>query len=107
IVHAWDYPYAAPDFEASQARDLMRVGAARVLSIAVAYARERLGTTVTDVLAEGNGSDALLETVRDGDLLVLGSRGRGAVAAGLFGSTVNSVLERAVVPVAVVRHHTE
>ncbi|MBK5333949.1 MAG: universal stress protein, partial [Ilumatobacteraceae bacterium] len=46
---------------------------------------------------------ALLETVRDGDLLVVGSRGRGALAARLFGSTVNTVLDRCAVPVVVVR----
>jgi len=34
---------------------------------------------------------------------VLGSRGRGAVRAGMFGSTVNSVLDEAAVPVAVLR----
>lgn len=107
VVHAWDYPYATVDFEDSQARDLMCVDAARVLEAAVAVARDRSGASVTDVLVEGGAANALLETVRDGDLLVLGSRGRGAVAAGLFGSTVNAVLEQAAVPVVVVRHHTD
>jgi nucleotide-binding universal stress UspA family protein len=41
--------------------------------------------------------------VRDGDLVVVGWRGRGAVRAGLFGSTVNNVLEQSAVPVVVVR----
>jgi nucleotide-binding universal stress UspA family protein len=45
----------------------------------------------------------VLGVVRDGDHLVLGSRGRGGVRSGLFGSTVNGVLGVAAVPVAVVR----
>jgi nucleotide-binding universal stress UspA family protein len=107
IVHAWDYPYASVDFDDSQARDLMCVDAARVLETALTQARDRSGASVTDVLIEASAANALLEVARDGDLLVLGSRGRGAVAAELFGSTVNSVLERAAVPVVIVRPHAE
>ena len=53
-------------------------------------------------MIEGTPRAALLGVVRDGDLLVLGSRGRGLLSAGLFGSTVNSVLDRVNVPVAVI-----
>ena len=45
---------------------------------------------------------ALLDAVRDGDLLVVAASGRGAIARGLLGSTVNGVLEAATVPVVVV-----
>lgn len=107
VVHAWDYPYAAVDLDGAQVRDLMCIDAARVLETGVAEARQRSGASVTDVLIEGSPPNALLETARDGDLIVLGSRGRGAVAAGLFGSTVNAVLERASAPVVVVRHQRE
>jgi nucleotide-binding universal stress UspA family protein len=37
------------------------------------------------------------------DLIVLGSRGRGAMRSDMFGSTVNSVLDEAAIPVAVLR----
>ena len=53
---------------------------------------ERSGVEVTGELVEGGPATGLLEVVRDGDLLVVGSRGRGALAANVFGSTVNSVL---------------
>jgi nucleotide-binding universal stress UspA family protein len=82
----------------------MRVDAACVLDDSIRLARERGAADVSDVLVEGGPAVALVGEVRDGDLLVLGSRGRGAVVAGLFGSTVNAVLERAAVPVVVVRH---
>ena len=45
---------------------------------------------------------AVLDSLHDGDLLVMGSRGRGAVRAGLFGSTVYNVLDHSAVPVVVV-----
>lgn len=103
VVHAWDYPYEVSEVRGSQARDLTRVDAARVLDDAVELAREMCASEVGAQLVGGSAASALLSTVRDGDLLVLGTRGRGAVRAGVFGSTVNSVLDRAAVPVAVVR----
>jgi nucleotide-binding universal stress UspA family protein len=103
VVHAWEYPYTLPDTPKSQARDLTRVDAACVLDEAIAYLREDAHGAVEGNLVEGSAASAVLDAVVDGDLLVLGSRGRGALRAGVFGSTVNSVLDRAVVPVAVVR----
>jgi nucleotide-binding universal stress UspA family protein len=103
VVHAWEYPYEIAETARSEARDLTRVDAARVLDNAVELARERCGGDVVGELVEASPTAALLGTVRDGDLLALGSRGRGALRAGVFGSTVNSVLDRAAVPVVVVR----
>jgi nucleotide-binding universal stress UspA family protein len=103
VVHAWDYPYDVSEIRGSQARDLTRVDAAQVLNDAVELAREICGGEVSAELLVRSARSALLSAVRDGDLLVLGTRGRGAFRAGVFGSTVNSVLDRAAVPVAVVR----
>lgn len=103
IVHGWWYPYMLLENSMSQARDLTQVDAQCVLDRAVDLARDLCGTGVTGELVESGPASALLDTVRDGDLLVVGSRGHGAIAAGLIGSTVNSVLERSVVPVVVVR----
>jgi nucleotide-binding universal stress UspA family protein len=103
ILHGWLYPYLPLDTTSSQARDLTNVDAARLLDRAVESARERFAAEITGQLVESGPATALLETVRDGDLLVVGSRGRGALAAHLFGSTVNTVLDRSAVPVVVVR----
>jgi nucleotide-binding universal stress UspA family protein len=103
IVHAWEYPYALTTTRESQGRDLTRVAAANVLDEAIEWAREASGGAVTGELVEGGPASGLLGVMRDGDLVVLGSRGRGAVRAGMFGSTVNSVLDEAVTPVAVLR----
>jgi nucleotide-binding universal stress UspA family protein len=103
IVHAWDYADAGVDTHAEQVRDLTRIDAATVLDRATECARERCGVTVKDVLVEGRAATALLASVRDGDLLVLGAQGRGAIAAGLLGSTVNDVVEQSTAPVVVIR----
>lgn len=103
VVHCWLYPYIGADPSRSQGRDISEVDAACVLEAAVATARNRCGANVSGLLVERSPASGLLEAVRDGDLLVLGSRGRGAVAAGLLGSTVNSVVEHVAVPVVVVR----
>jgi nucleotide-binding universal stress UspA family protein len=103
VLHAWEYPYQNPDGSSSEARDLTRVDAARVLDHAVELGRDMCGGDVIGELVEVSPVSAILDFVGDGDLLVLGSRGRGAWRTGLFGSTVNRVLDEAAVPVAVVR----
>lgn len=103
IVHGWMYPYLPVDTTSSQARDLTNVDAACLLDRAVETAREQFAQEVAGQLVESGPATALLETVCDGDLLVVGSSGRGALAAGIFGSTVNAVLDRSSVPVVVVR----
>jgi nucleotide-binding universal stress UspA family protein len=104
LVHAWEYPYAPIGAPASVPRDLMQVDAACVIHTEVDYARQRCGADVEHELLEGSASVLLASAVSDGDLLVLGSRGIGAVRAGILGSTVNAVLDEACVPVAVIRH---
>ncbi len=106
VVHGWSYPYLLSDTRSEQARDLTQIDAALVLERAVAVARNQCISAVTSQLVENSAVSALLDSVRDGDLLVLGSRGRSGLAAGLFGSTVNSVVERSAVPVVVVRRDT-
>jgi nucleotide-binding universal stress UspA family protein len=103
LVHGWSYPYAPTNTSSTQARELTEIDADCTLTRATEAARERCGVTVTGVLIEGSAVSALLATVRDGDLLVVGSRGRGGIKSRLFGSTANSILDHAAVPVVVVR----
>jgi len=103
LVHGWSYAYAPVDASATQARDLTEVDADCTLNRSIEFARERCGATVTGQLVETSAVTALLEEVRDGDLLVLGSHGHGGLRSRLLGSTVNSVLDESAVPVVVVR----
>ena len=102
IVHGWMYPYLPVDTASDQARDVTQVDAACVLDAAVELATERCGVPVTGLLVEASPATALLESVRDGDVLVVGSRGRGGVVNAIFGSTTNSVLDHSAVPTVVV-----
>jgi len=103
VVHAWWYPYSDGSIASSQARDLTRIDAACVVDRAIERISQRCACECTGELVAARPTDAILTVVRDGDLLVLGSRGRGALRAGVVGSTVNSVLEAVAVPVVVVR----
>lgn len=107
VVHGWKYIYLGDGPSSSQARDLTNVDAANLLDHAVESARDQFGTEISGQLVESGPATALLETVRDGDLLVVGSHGRGALSTRLFGSTVNTVLDRCAVPVVVVRGANE
>ena len=55
------------------------------------------------VLLRGAAGPSLCREARRHDLLVLGNRGRGRVAASLLGSTVQVALHVSPVPVLVVR----
>jgi len=107
VVHGWNYPYLTVDATSAQGRDLTEIDAACTLDKAVEHAAERFATAPVPMLVEASPSSALLTTLRDGDLLVVGSRGRGALTSSIFGSTVNAVLELSAVPVVVVRDHTD
>jgi len=59
---------------------------------------------VTGALTESSTVVGMLDLVRDGDLPVVGSRGRGAVKPALFGSLANSLLEQSSVTTVVIPH---
>jgi len=68
------------------------------------------GDVVVEALAvRGGAAGALVEQARSADLLVVGSRGRGAVVGMLLGSVSHACLQHATCPVAVVQaaHHAD
>jgi nucleotide-binding universal stress UspA family protein len=58
---------------------------------------------VREVLAHAKAADALTDASRGAELVVVGSRGRGAVRTALLGSVSHAVMKHAECPVAVVR----
>ena len=73
----------------------------------VRAARDRVpqGVSVTTVVKTEPAKPALLKQIADGghDLVVMGSRGRGAVRSALLGSVSHHVLHHSDVPVLIVR----
>jgi nucleotide-binding universal stress UspA family protein len=102
VVHAWRDTYGTV-VDDEEAHDLRRVDAALELDIAIEHARSIARGPVRGALVEGRAADAIIESGFHADLLVVGSRGRGAVRSTLFGSVAHAVAERAKRPVAVIR----
>jgi nucleotide-binding universal stress UspA family protein len=65
------------------------------------------GHDVTVSLVQGDPSEALLDTAKGADLLVVGNRGRGAIKELLLGSTSGRVADHAPCPVVIVRAHND
>jgi nucleotide-binding universal stress UspA family protein len=91
-----------PYYQRALSIDLTR--ARDALAKAIAVAEERDVPFETDVL-EGAPAEAILAFARnrDADLVVLGSRGRGAVVGAVLGSVSSEVVHRADRPVLVAR----
>ena len=87
---------------ADGAWDLTRIDAALELEAAVRVARDRRRGPVEDRLVQGRTAFQLIEEARDADLVVVGSRGRGAVRSLLFGSVAQEVSARASCPTVIV-----
>ncbi|MET7903307.1 universal stress protein [Streptomyces sp. NPDC005355] len=101
LVHAWVLlAPAVPDVPREHDRNYW---ARRLLTDTVAELREaHPGLRVTAELVPRETAPALLAAVRDAEMLVLGSRGRGTVGGFLLGSTGRYVLARGVRPMVLV-----
>jgi nucleotide-binding universal stress UspA family protein len=70
--------------------------------VAAVRGRHKLITVRADVV-RGHAAEVLLEEAQDADLLVVGSRGRGAVVEMLLGSVSEHCVRHAACPVVIVR----
>ena len=111
-VHAWSYvPVATPADSGlvpmawTDNVELLDATRQAAEDAAAAQVVEVLGpdAEVTISVVEGGPAEALLEAAKDADLLVVGNRGRGNLAAALLGSTSAKVADEAPCPVVVVR----
>jgi nucleotide-binding universal stress UspA family protein len=78
-------------------------------TLRAAVDRVPAGVPVTTVLSEDPIRDALIGQIRSGhyDLVVLGTRGRGALSAAVLGSVSHYALNHSDVPVLIVRAEGE
>jgi nucleotide-binding universal stress UspA family protein len=80
--------------------------AREVVDEALAAAAEHDVPADSDIL-DGNVANAIIEIARgrEADLIVVGSRGHGALASALLGSVSRALVERSPLPVMIVREH--
>jgi nucleotide-binding universal stress UspA family protein len=104
LVHAWDYPYTNLREGPVAPSELMELDAAKVLQ-AELRELEHEGATPSHIstrLVYGSPAAALIAISADNDLLVVGARGRGALASALLGSTSSYAMHYARCPIAVI-----
>jgi nucleotide-binding universal stress UspA family protein len=106
VVHAWEYPYLGKLYAGRLPAHLMESDAADLLATVVdgLGAERGTATAIHSRLVCGSASSALSNEARDGDLLVVGARGRGVLGSALLGSVSNRVIHHAHCPVVVVHN---
>lgn len=105
IVHTWSAPPAGPiDVSPSPEVVVELLAANRELLAEAAHRVEDAhpGLTVTQGLHEGSPAISIVRVASDASLIVVGSRGRGAIASFFLGSVGHEVLVNLPAPVAVV-----
>lgn len=105
-VMAWDYPALAvmpPPLGMPIPPEEHMVDATRsALAKSVQPIRSTSGVEITEVVRRGPAAQALLDEAENASLLVVGTRGRGRLAAVLLGSVSRKVAAAAPCPVAVI-----
>jgi len=116
VVHAWTFvPVATP--ADSGLVPMAWTDNVELLDVTRQAAEDAAAAQVEAVLGPDHGAsisvvesgpaEALIAAAADADLLVVGSRGRGNLAAALLGSTSAKVADEAPCPVVVVRAQPE
>jgi nucleotide-binding universal stress UspA family protein len=102
-VLAWQMPFVG-DIPLPPMADLERAAMATLEKVlADEGCTDDTLTTVVSIVSEGASAPVLLDAAIDADLLVLGSRGRGAFRGMLLGSVSQHCVTHATCPVVVVR----
>ena len=116
IVHAWTFvPVATP--ADSGLVPMAWTDNVELLDVTRQAAEDAAAAQVEDVLGPDHGAsisvvesgpaEAIIAAAADADLVVVGNRGRGNLAAALLGSTSAKVADEAPCPVVVVRAPSE
>jgi len=116
VVHAWTFVPVTTPADSSLVPmawtdnvELLDITRQSAENATAAQVEEILGPDngATVSVVEGGSDEALLAAAQDADLLVVGNRGRGNIAAALLGSTSAKVADASPCPVVVVRAHSE
>ncbi|MHB1434402.1 MAG: universal stress protein [Streptosporangiaceae bacterium] len=106
-VMAWQYPVAIGGLGWAPAAGMDDVDYAALAAQALTEAIDAVEIPdqvhVRQVVVEGNAAQALLDSAKDADLLVVGNRGHGGFTDALIGSVSGRCVHHAHCPVVVVR----
>lgn len=107
VMHSVDLAAAPiePAYDYARLPESLGEAGREVLADGIARAQQLMGdpSQVTGLAAVGSPAAELVHASKDADLVVTGSRGRGALAAGLLGSVAYMVTAHAACPAVVVR----
>jgi nucleotide-binding universal stress UspA family protein len=115
VIHTWQVPVMpagdspwtlmpAPGFLEEESDALQAGGRMRLArTVEEALGGEPAGVELEQVLALGDPGDALVEQSGQADLLVVGSRGHGAIGSLFLGSVSRHCANHAACPVVIVR----
>jgi nucleotide-binding universal stress UspA family protein len=114
-VHAWmipalgtgEAPWAMmpPDSYVEVSADEIEKATHDALDRELAEVGPDPGLAVERFVQEGPAADVIVDASKDAELVVVGTRGRGAIKTLLLGSTSQHVIQHATCPVVVVSAH--
>jgi nucleotide-binding universal stress UspA family protein len=112
-VHAWmipamgsgEAPWALipPGNDVDVSADEIEKATHEALDREIAEVDGPAGVAIERFVDEGPAADVIVDASKDAELVVVGSRGRGAIATLVLGSTSQQVIHQATCPVVVVR----
>jgi nucleotide-binding universal stress UspA family protein len=114
VVHAFSFvPITTPADTGlvpmmwTEGTEILEAARSAAEKVAVDQVRDVLGDdhNVSVSVVQGDATEVLLAAGEGADLLVVGNRGRGALAEALLGSTSGRISDHAPCPVVIVRAH--
>jgi nucleotide-binding universal stress UspA family protein len=107
MVTAWRYPASYGLTVIGADLDLEREAREMLANELSQVGEDASGVEVREMVGEGPPAEVLLDTAKDADLLVIGSRGRGGFASAVLGSVSMACVLHAPCPVLVLRGNEE
>jgi nucleotide-binding universal stress UspA family protein len=107
MVAAWRYPVSYSLAVVTEDPGLATEARKMLAEVLAQVGEDAAGVAVRELVGGGPPAKVLLESARDADLLVIGSRGRGGFASAVLGSVSLACVLHSPCPVLVFREERE